>query len=127
VTDGLPEAYTGADGRVRSGNLETAMEQAIQRATELATVPSLKFSMILLKSEHPEYELAARRITQTLGGDLIVTEPARLGVELLVRWARGTETTRRPLASAAAPSAPAATTPRGPRGRRRKADRRMGG
>ncbi|MCI4344278.1 MAG: hypothetical protein L3J87_01455 [Thermoplasmata archaeon] len=127
VTDGLPEAYTGADGRVRSGNLDTAMDRALQRATELATVPGVKFSMILLKSEHPEYELAARRITQTLGGELVVTEPARLGVELLVRWARGTESTRRPVTAPATPTATVAPAARGPRGRRRKVDRRMGG
>ncbi|MCI4350601.1 MAG: hypothetical protein L3K15_03705 [Thermoplasmata archaeon] len=127
VTDGLPEAYTAADGRVRSGNLEAAMEQAVQRARELATIPTLKFSMILLKSEHPEYELAARQITRTLGGDLIVTEPERLGVELLVRWARGSETTRKPVVAPIATPPGAAGTARGPRGKRRRVDRRMGG
>lgn len=128
VTDGLPEAYTAPDGRVRSGNLETAMEQALGRALELATIPGLRFSMLLIRSEHPEYEIAARRITRTLGGDLIVTDPKQLGVELLVRWARGTETTRRPVAVEGAPTpAPIPTIPRPPGGRKRRADRRMGG
>ena len=134
VTDGLPESYTDVDGRVRSGRLDTAMEHAVARAQELATVTPLSFSMILLRSEHPEYEVAARTITRLLGGSLVITDPARLGVELLVRWARGTETTQR---AVAAPGAPAAVPARptgagsGPvppdRGRRRRADRRMGG
>ncbi len=130
VTDGLPEAYTESTGRVLSGNLDAAMEHALVRAGELATVTPLKFSMILLKSEHPEYEVAARRLTRTLSGELVVTDPQRLGVELLVRWAGGAETIRRP-----APSSTTGADPRPPpapsgapgRARRRKADRRMGG
>lgn len=129
VTDGLPESYTDVDGRVRSGNLDAAMAHAVARAQELATVTPLAFSMILLKSEHPEYEIAARTITRLLGGSLVVTDPAHLGVELLVRWARGTETTHRaPAAGAPAPPPAEATAPSaGGRGRRRRADRRMGG
>ena len=95
ITDGLPEAYTDEDGRVRSGQLDVAMERTLERARELATVSPLKTTIILLKSEHPEYESAARAIARTLGGDLVVTEPANLGIELLVRWARGTEVERR--------------------------------
>ncbi|HEV2166076.1 MAG TPA: VWA domain-containing protein [Thermoplasmata archaeon] len=125
VTDGLPESYTDRDGRVRSGQLDVAMARALERARELATVTPLKFTMILLRSEHPEYEVAAREITRTVGGSLAVTDPERLGVELLVRWAGGTETVKRPVASeglaAARPAASAA------KGKRRKADRRMGG
>ena len=92
VTDGLPESYTDRDGRVRSGQLDVAMDRALERARELATVTPLKFTMILLRSEHPEYEAAAREITRTVGGSLAVTDPERLGVELLIRWAGGTET-----------------------------------
>ena len=124
ITDGLPEAYTDDDGRVRSGQLDIAMERALERARELATVSPLKTTVILLKSEHPEYEPAARAIARTLGGDLVVTEPANLGIELLVRWARGTEVERRvsrPPAPAVVPAVARA------RGRRRRADRRMGG
>ena len=95
ITDGLPEAYTDEGGRVRSGQLDVAMERTLERARELATVSPLKTTIILLKSEHPEYESAARAIARTLGGDLVVTEPANLGIELLVRWARGTEVERR--------------------------------
>ena len=126
ITDGLPESYTDDDGRVRAGQLDLAMERALERARELATVSPLKTTVLLLKSEHPEYEPAARAIARTLNGDLVVTEPANLGIELLVRWARGTEVERRvsrppvPL-PAAAPSAPRSG------GRRRRADRRMGG
>jgi len=124
ITDGLPEAYTDTDGRVRSGQLDVAMEHALERARELATVTPLRTTMILLKSEHPEYETAARTIARTLNGDLMVTEPAHLGVELLVRWAHGTETERR----YAGPAAPVPTPAPAPgRGRRRRADRRMGG
>jgi Mg-chelatase subunit ChlD len=126
ITDGLPEAYTDDEGRVRSGQLDVAMERAIERARELATVTPLKSTVLLLKSEHPEYEVAARTIARTMGGELMVTDPARLGVELLVRWAHGTEVERR-VAEPAPPPPPIAAGP-GPGGRRRrKADRRMGG
>ena len=126
ITDGLPEAYTAEDGRVRSGQLDVAMEHALERARELATVSALRSTMILLKSEHPEYEAAARAIARTMGGDLLVTDPGRLGVELLVRWAHGTEVERRIVTPAPLPPAPAARGG-GPTRRRRRADRRMGG
>ena len=125
ITDGLPEAYTDEDGRVRSGQLDVAMEHALERARELATVSSLKSTVLLLKSEHPEYEPAARAIARTLHGEMVVTDPTRLGVELLVRWAHGEETERRMVSEAPLPPVPA--TPAGPRQRRRKVDRRMGG
>ena len=126
ITDGLPEAYTDEEGRVRSGQLDVAMEHALARARELATVTPFSSTMILLKSEHPEYETAARALTRTLGGELVVTEPSHLGVELLVRWAHGTETVRRTAEAPPTPPAAAPPAPRG-RGRRRRADRRMGG
>ncbi|HXQ49196.1 MAG TPA: hypothetical protein VN842_05425 [Thermoplasmata archaeon] len=125
ITDGLPEAYTAEDGKVRSGQLDVAMEQALGRASELATVRPLRTTVVLLKSAHPEYEAAARSIARTLGGELVVTDPGRLGVELLVRWAHGVETERRLL-----PPAPVALAPVLPGagwGRRRRGDRRMGG
>ena len=126
ITDGLPEAYTDDAGQVRSGQLDVAMERALERARELATVTPLRTAVILLKSEHPEYEVAARAIARTLGGEMVVTEPTHLGIELLVRWAHGTEVERRPPPGApATPTVPPA--PRGPRARRRRADRRMGG
>ncbi len=124
LTDGLPEAYTAEDGHVRAGQLDVAMEHALERARELATVTPLKSTVILLKSEHPEYEVAARAIARTLSGELVVTDPARLGVELLVRWAHGTETERRVATPTAAPAP--RPVPR-PGTRRRRADRRMGG
>jgi Mg-chelatase subunit ChlD len=125
ITDGLPEAYAAEDGQIRAGQLDAAMEHALLRARELATVTPLKATMILLKSEHPEYEPAARSIARTMGGELVVTDPGRLGVELLVRWAHGTEVERKvsspPLETPRTPTAP-------PAGRkRRRADRRMGG
>src|SRR5260370_21248012 len=58
ITDGLPETYTDVDGRVRSGNLDAAMDRALVRAVDLSTVPPVQFSMILLKSQHPDYEIA---------------------------------------------------------------------
>ncbi len=126
ITDGLPESYTDADGRVRSGNLDAALENAVARAQELRTIGPLRFSMILLRSEHPEYERAARLLTRTLQGELVITDPGRLGFELLVRWAGGAELSRAP-APAGEPT-PEATVPEpGRRGRRRRADRRMGG
>ncbi len=124
ITDGLPESYTDRDGHVRSGQLDVAMARAVERAHELATVTPLKFTMILLRSEHPEYEAAAREITRTVGGSLVITDPARLGVELLIRWAGGAETVQKPVAGPAPP--PATAAPPG-KARRKKADRRMGG
>jgi Mg-chelatase subunit ChlD len=126
VTDGLPESYTDFDGRVKSGNLDAAMQHAVARAQELATVTPLSFSMILLKSDHPEYELAARELTRLLGGSLVITDPGHLGVELLIRWARGTETIHRAAPTPEAPGRPTAPTGAPPGTRRRKADRRMG-
>ncbi len=125
ITDGLPEAYTDELGQVRSGQLDVAMERTLERARELATVSPLRSAVILLKSEHPEYETAARAIARTLGGEMVVTEPTHLGIELLVRWAHGTEAERRP--RSIPPSPPPVATPRGPRARRRRGDRRMGG
>jgi Mg-chelatase subunit ChlD len=93
ITDGLPEAYTAEDGTVRSGHLDVAMERALERARELATVTPLKSTVILLKSEHPEYEPAARSIARTMGGDLVVTDPVRpagsVGARHRDRAARG--------------------------------------
>ncbi len=125
ITDGLPEAYTDELGQVRSGQLDVAMERALERARELATVTPLRTAVILLKSDHAEYETAARAIARTLGGEMVVTEPTHLGIELLVRWAHGTEVERRP-ATAPAPLAAPRGAPK-PQGRRRRADRRMGG
>jgi Mg-chelatase subunit ChlD len=126
ITDGLPEAYTDDAGQVRSGQLDVAMERTLERARELATVTPLRTAVILLKSEHPEYEAAARAVARTLGGEMVVTEPTHLGIELLVRWAHGTEVERRPPPGAAhAPTVPPA--PRASRARRRRTDRRMGG
>lgn len=125
ITDGLPEAYTDEDGKVRAGQLEVALDRALERANELSTVKPLKVSIILLRSEHPEYEVAARKLAERLQGELVVTEPRRLGVELLIRWIGGTETIRK------APSSPALPAPApsiaGRSGKRRKTDRRMGG
>ncbi|MGI0129531.1 MAG: hypothetical protein ACREEC_05190 [Thermoplasmata archaeon] len=126
LTDGLPEAYTASDGRVRSGQLDVAMEHALDRARELATVSPLKSTVILLKSEHPEYETAARTVARTMGGELVVTDPVHLGVELLVRWAHGTETERRVATPVPVPP-PTPSASRSGGARRRRADRRMGG
>ncbi len=125
ITDGLPEAYTDTDGIVRAGQLDSAMSAALDRARELAKVRPLRFSMILLKSPHAEYETAARAIARTIGGELVVTDPSRLGVELLVRWAHDTEVVHRPVA--AAPLAVPKPSAAAGAGRRRRADRRMGG
>jgi von Willebrand factor type A domain len=128
VTDGLPESYTDERGQVRSGNLDVSMESALARAQELRTIGPFRFSMILLRSENPEYEKAARLLTRALNGELVVTDPNRLGFELLVRWARGTEEVRRPRESSAPEAAAPAGAPAPTRGpRRRRSDRRMGG
>ncbi len=124
ITDGLPEAYTDDEGRVRSGQLDVAMEHALARARELATVQPMRRTVVLLRSDHPEYEVAARSLARTLTGELVVTDPSRLGVELLVRWAHGVETERR----VESPPPPIPAVPeRAGRGRARRRDRRMGG
>jgi uncharacterized protein with von Willebrand factor type A (vWA) domain len=126
VTDGLPEAYTDVDGRIKSGNLDKAMEYALVRSKELTSVKPFKCTMVLIKSANPEYEKAARLLTHQLNGELVVTEPQRLGIELLVRWASGKEQTRR--APAEPGTTPVVTTPAGAKGaKRRRRDRRMGG
>lgn len=127
VTDGLPEAYTDPDGRIRSGNLDRAMEYALVRADELTSVRPFRSTMVLIRSPNPEYERAARLLARRLGGELVVTEPQRLGIELLVRWASGKEETRRP--PMPPPSAPAGGTPAPPTpgAKRKRRDRRMGG
>jgi Mg-chelatase subunit ChlD len=127
VTDGLPEAYTDPDGRIRSGNLDKAMEYALARAQELTSVKPFRSTMVLIKSQNPEYEKAARLLTHQLGGELVVTEPQRLGIELLVRWASGKEQARRMVPESGAPPVmtPPAGGPKG--GKRRRRDRRMGG
>lgn len=127
VTDGLPESYTDPDGRIRSGHLDKAMEYALGRAQELTTVKPFRCTMVLIKSQNPEYEKAARLLTHQLHGELVVTEPQRLGIELLVRWASGREQVRR--AVPAAEPAPVVTTPAGGTkgAKRRRRDRRMGG
>jgi hypothetical protein len=128
LTDGLPESYTDPDGTVRSGNLDAALANALARGGELASVQPLRFTMLLLKSDHPEYEKAARLLTRTLRGELIVTEPRRLAFEMLVRWAGGTEVTRAPReAPGAAPELAPPPSARSGEKRRRRADRRMGG
>ncbi len=127
ITDGLPEAYTDEQGAVRSGQLDVAMERALERARELGTVSPLRSTVILLKSAHPEYEAAARLLARTLGGEMVVTEPTHLGVELLVRWAHGTESERRLRVPPPPGPVPAPGPARGGRGRRARADRRMGG
>ncbi|MGB6500622.1 MAG: hypothetical protein WBG19_04390 [Thermoplasmata archaeon] len=124
ITDGLPESYTADDGSVKSGQLDEALEHALARARELATVAPLRSTVILLKSAHPEFEVAARSIARTLGGELVVTDPTRLGVELLVRWAHGSEVERRVTAPAPLPPV---VVPSGAKGRKRRSDRRMGG
>jgi Mg-chelatase subunit ChlD len=127
VTDGLPESYTDTDGRVRSGQLDVAMDHALARARELATVTPLTFSMVLLKSEHPEYETAARTLCKVLQGSLVITDPDRLGVELLIRWARGIETAQKAVDPSGGPAAVPVAPPAAAAKRRRKGDRRMGG
>ena len=125
VTDGLPEAYTDPDGRTKSGNLDKAMEYALVRAQELTAVKPFRSTMVLIKSENPDYEKAARLLTHQLNGELVVTEPQRLGIEMLVRWASGKEQTRRAPADA---SPRPLVTPPDPKGaKRRRRDRRMGG
>ena len=122
----MTEFYTDMEGHVRSGQLEVAMDRALVEARSLSKVRPLRFSMLLIRSTHPEYEAAARAIARTIGGDLIITDPGHLGVELLVRWAHGREVIERPLHAAPSP-APLPSEAGSRAGRRRRADRRMGG
>ncbi len=87
ITDGLPESYTAEDRSVKSGNLSVAMAYAVSRARELVTVSSLISTVVLLKSDNPTYERAARDLARVLRGSVAVTDPRRLAFELLIRFA----------------------------------------
>ncbi len=89
ITDGLPEAYTDEKGDVKSGNLPRALDSALQRATELRTVGPLAATLVLLKSDDPSFEKAARAIARVLGGSVVITDPKKLAFELLVRFVGG--------------------------------------
>jgi Mg-chelatase subunit ChlD/flagellar motility protein MotE (MotC chaperone) len=87
ITDGLPESYTDATGEVKSGNLDKSLAYAVSRARELSTVQALVSTVVLLKSDNPTYEKAARDLTRVLKGSVVMTDPRRLAFELLVRFA----------------------------------------
>ncbi|MDE1820570.1 MAG: VWA domain-containing protein [Euryarchaeota archaeon] len=139
ITDGLPEAYSEETGEVKSGNLQKALESALQRATELRTVGPLASTIVLLKSEDPSFEKAARALARVLGGSVVITDPRRLAFELLVRFigdqpmeraapAGPSEPTapHPPAASASAPTV-GVSVPGGTARDRRKARRASGG
>ncbi len=105
ITDGLPEAYTDDDGQVKSGNLSKALDSALQRATELRTIGPLAATLVLLKSEDPTFERAARSIARVLGGTVVITDPKRLAFELLVRFVGQQPQERAPPAGPAEPAA----------------------
>lgn len=86
ITDGLPESYTEPGGAVRSGNLDKALAYALAHARELSTVQTLVSTLVLLKSDNPAYEKAARTLANVLKGYVVVTDPRRLAFELLVRF-----------------------------------------
>jgi Mg-chelatase subunit ChlD len=113
LTDGLPEAYSTEDGRVLSGQLDRAQAYALSRARELRRVSPLASTIVLLRSNDPAYEEAARELARALGGSLVLTDPARLAFELLVRFVGGRVEERTPR-EAASLRAPRATTPTGP-------------
>jgi hypothetical protein len=114
---------------VRSGNLGRAMDSALARAAELRTVTPLASTVVLLRSENPAYEPAAREIARVLHGSVVVTDPKRLAFELLVRFS-GTSVTERvprlqapePPSTRSGPSTP--TPPTGDSARDRRKARR---
>lgn len=87
ITDGLPESYTADDRSIKSGNLGLSLAYAVARSRELATVNSLVSTLVLLKSDNPAYEKAARDLARVLRGSVVVTDPRRLAFELLIRFA----------------------------------------
>jgi Mg-chelatase subunit ChlD len=87
ITDGLPESYTDATGDIKSGNLDKSLAYAVSRARELSTVQALVSTVVLLRSDNPAYERAARDLTRVLKGSVVLTDPKRLAFELLVRFA----------------------------------------
>ena len=105
VTDGLPECYTDSQGVVRSGNLAKAMESALRSAQELRTVSPLETTLVLLKSQNPAYETAAREIAQVLHGTVVITDPGRLAFQLLLRFTGSSVVEKRPPAETASPPA----------------------
>ncbi len=87
ITDGLPESYIDPTGVVKNGNLEKSLAFALARARDLSTVQTLVSTLVLLRSDNPSYERAARDIVSVLKGYVVVTDPRKLAFELLVRFA----------------------------------------
>jgi uncharacterized protein with von Willebrand factor type A (vWA) domain len=83
ITDGLPEAYIGADGEPVAGDLETAMELSLKEMRTFRRLGPMSFITFLLEPEDQTYVQAAHRLAKEGGGSVIIADPVKLGIELL--------------------------------------------
>lgn len=79
ITDGLPEAYTDANGRNVAGEPGISMDHALQEVRKLEA----HLTMILLEPEEEDFVEAGKRIVEAGEGKLIVTSPKDLMREVL--------------------------------------------
>ncbi len=88
ITDGLPEAYTTAEGKSRAGDRKLSLEYALDQASRLSRVRDQRMIVLLLEPETEMYVQAATQIAKKAAGSLIVTDPKHLAGEMLVHYAR---------------------------------------
>ena len=91
ITDGLPEAYTSADGNVYIGDTGKSMQNAISSAARLRSIKDLKLIMIMLEPKQKLYTDAAKEIAGAADGTVITTDPQDLAREMLVDYAASLE------------------------------------
>jgi len=88
ITDGLPEAYTTAEGKSRAGDRKQSLDYALDQAGRLSRVRDQRMIVLLLEPETEMYVQAATQIAKKAAGSLIVTDPKHLAGEMLVHYAR---------------------------------------
>ena len=87
ITDGLPEAYTDADGNDVIGEPEISLKHAMNEAKKI----NGKLTMILLEPKEDLYVESAKKIVNSsLKGKLVITDPNELAKEMLGDYIRDT-------------------------------------
>jgi len=83
ITDGLPEAYIGPDGKPVAGDLAMAMDLSLTELRKFRRMSDLTFITFLLEPRDQTFVGAAKRLAKEGGGGVIVADPLKLGAELL--------------------------------------------
>jgi len=83
ITDGLPEAYTSAEGEPVAGDLERSLELAMHEAAGLDRYRYLNFRIFLLEAIDDIFIGSARKLAKSGGGRVIVVDPRELGHEVI--------------------------------------------